>query len=218
MSARRAVSLIALLGQAHLLGCSEDQRNPSTDDEVTDSSADGPTSDAVPPCTCGTEQHVWILLDDLSEESSLQGTPGVDICGVEFECAGGAVGYGVEAVLRAGDGMICEAAGEDCLAARDDPNATLGPIEQACELASAPSQYVSLGLGGRLALRVAVQHGEGGRCGLVGCRLKVEELREPPGGEVPGSSLFRFFGPRLSGDICWRGSAHGPPDARLLHL
>lgn len=136
--------------------------------------------------------YSWLIIEDASEDMNTAGAPGADICGVEFSCPdtldGQRVqGYGVEAILDPGAGEHCiegeSVNGEPCFADRDDARAALDAPQLPCEADSAPSHYVALGLGGRLAVRVDTNAASLGASGLLGCEVVVHER---PGREREG--------------------------------
>ena len=143
-------------------------------DSVADSSStlDGGRGDAV--CAVGA----WVIIEDNSDGASETVTTGVDICGVEFTCPNGAQGFGVETRYRRGDGASCSGP-PDCLTAANDPQAALGPIESPCEPDSVPSQYVSLGTRGELAVRLATHPERPAPLMLSGCTLRIGERPSP---------------------------------------
>ncbi|MEZ4472824.1 MAG: hypothetical protein R3F60_18965 [bacterium] len=107
----------------------------------------------------------WVVLVDVSPDEENR-TPGADICGVSAVCEGAEVG-GQVAILSAGAGTFCSEVGPGCTAARDEAAAALddGAV---CRGGSVPSDYVSLGIGGTLAV-------DFGRS-LSGCTVTVVEL------------------------------------------
>ena len=136
--------------------------------------------------------YSWLIIEDTSVDMNTAGAPGADICGVEFSCPDALdgrriEGYGVEAILEAGAGEHCiegeTVNGEPCFADRDDARAALDAPQMPCEADSAPSHYVALGLGGRLAVRVDTNSASLGEHGLLGCDVVVHER---PGREREG--------------------------------
>jgi len=107
-----------------------------------------------------------LLIVDYSTEENQAGTPGADICGVSAVCNGRPLAS-VAALLSLGDGELCDSIRAGCPADRTDPNAARDNGAQ-CEPASAPSDYVSLGMGGVLAVQFAES--------LRGCTAEVVEL------------------------------------------
>ncbi|MFN3198281.1 MAG: hypothetical protein ACE366_07655 [Bradymonadia bacterium] len=122
---------------------------------------------------------VYVVIRDVSEGYNDEGTPGVDICGVSFVCDDGTEGWASRAELDTGAGFICGEDDLECLADRGDAMAAIGQPEAFCEPRSVPSEYVSLGVGGELTLRMMVPGDPGAleaRGGLAGCTLVVHEL------------------------------------------
>ncbi|MCB9548108.1 MAG: hypothetical protein H6706_20015 [Myxococcales bacterium] len=113
----------------------------------------------------GGGEASWVVLVDVSPDEENR-TPGSDICGVSAVCADGAV-VPQTAILVAGAGTFCSEVGPGCTAVRDDAVAALddGAL---CRGGSAPSDYVSMGIGGSLAV-------DFGRA-LAGCTVAVVEL------------------------------------------
>lgn len=111
-------------------------------------------------------QFHWLIILDNSTDENLAGTPGVDICGVELICDGRSY-RGVEALLHPGAGEMCTERGPSCGAARNVAAAALDR-GAACSADSSPiSDYVSLGIGGVLAIRFDRD--------LRGCEVHVVE-------------------------------------------
>lgn len=108
----------------------------------------------------------WVVIFDGSEGDSGNGTAGADICGAEAICSGARL-LGTEARLTLGDGEVCAAEGPGCSTSRSDPDAALDD-GVACEAASAPSDYVSLGLSGVLAIDFGQD--------LRGCQVTIREF------------------------------------------
>jgi len=101
---------------------------------------------------------------------------------VRLECSNGLTGYGGYAILTAGTGQTCkkgiQVGSRLCTADRGDPkNATGNPTP--CTENSVPSNFVSIGKGGRLAIRLDVNGGISeivSKGGLRGCKLWVFTL------------------------------------------
>ena len=111
--------------------------------------------------------YSWIELSDLSVIENGQGTPGADICGVAVECGEEPVAS-VSVALEAGTGAVCsEVNPPECSAVRDDPAAAMDD-GMSCDAESAPSDYVSVGVGGRLWFDFGQD--------LRGCTVTVVEL------------------------------------------
>lgn len=105
----------------------------------------------------------YLIIIDNSIDENMAGTPGADICGIEIDCAVSIV----DTDFVQGEGMVCEMEGDGCSTARNEPGA-LNDDGNTCEPASVPSDYVSLGMAGA----VAVQY-DGD---LRGCSIAVREL------------------------------------------
>jgi len=133
----------------------------------------------------------WVLIIDDTSDENMAGTPGADICGVSSSC-----GTAVAALLTTGDGELCDSIREGCSADRTDPNAARDD-GSACEPASAPSDYVSLGIGGTLSVQFSQD--------LTGCSVEVVELE---GNQVEGYEVYVCDGPDASAD-CKTGAALG---------
>lgn len=102
-----------------------------------------------------------LLFDDGAMDDDA-GTTGADFCGVSADCA-----TAVAASLVLGEGSICQAAGPGCLANRADANAILDD-GSACEAATVPSDFVSVGGFGQIAV---IFDGD-----LRGCTVTVVEF------------------------------------------
>ncbi|MGK0357769.1 MAG: hypothetical protein ACI9U2_000046 [Bradymonadia bacterium] len=102
-----------------------------------------------------------IIFDDGSPDDG-QGTTGVDICGVSADCA-----QAVSASATRGEGSVCEAEGPGCSTNRGDAQAALDD-GSACEPGSVPSDYISLGTDGQLAV--------GFDGSIAGCSVTVVEF------------------------------------------
>lgn len=123
--------------------------------------------------------YTYVIIEDVSPGYNDNGTPGVDICGVSFVCDDGTEGWATAVSLDTGAGFICSGDDEECLADRGDAEAALGEPEAFCEPASVPSDYVSLGVGGRIALKLEVPDQPDAleaRGGIGGCTLIIHEL------------------------------------------
>lgn len=115
----------------------------------------------------------FLAIVDASPEENMAGTAGADICGIEVICPGGEF-TGSMAVLEAGEGSLCteEIPGE-CSTTRADP-AAAEDTGAACEPASNPSHYVSMGIGGVLTIQIVDD--EGNPVNLEGCTVNIVEL------------------------------------------
>ena len=102
-----------------------------------------------------------IVFDDGSMDDGA-GTSGADICDVSADCASA-----VSALAVLGGGQLCTAEGPGCSANRTDPNAAFDAAD-GCEAASVPSDYISLGIDGRIAV--------GFDGDLAGCNVTVVEF------------------------------------------
>jgi hypothetical protein len=130
----------------------------------------------------GTGEFNVVYIIDTSMEENPSGTPGSDICGVSAECSGTDLDpQAVELVAGAGDvcvqgqsvgGSACSADRGNADAARDN-GAT-------CEAASAPSDYVSIGVNGSLAVTFGQD--------LRGCSVQVVENNQ--GATPEGYDVF----------------------------
>lgn len=126
-----------------------------------------------------------VLIFDEGSMDDGQGTSGVDICGVSSDC-----GNPISATLSQGEGSLCEAEGPGCAADRTDANAALDD-GSACEAGSAPSDYVSLGGDGSLAVRFDNN--------LAGCSVTVVEFA---GATQEAYSVFVCDSDDLEGASC----------------
>lgn len=99
-------------------------------------------------------EYRYLIVEDDSVDEGRTGAAGADICWVVAECGGEAV-VAVSASLEVGQGLVCDGMSMDAPCEtgvdRRDPAAALGD-EMRCEAESAPSDYVSLGLGGLLVV------------------------------------------------------------------
>ncbi|MFN3198568.1 MAG: hypothetical protein ACE366_09175 [Bradymonadia bacterium] len=113
----------------------------------------------------GGEAPVYnhLIIIDNSIDENMAGTPGADICGIEVDCN---LSPAIESFVQ-GEGGICEEVGDNCSAARNDADAILDD-GTTCEPASAPSDYLSLGLSGTVTV---VFDGD-----LQGCGVTIREL------------------------------------------
>lgn len=153
-----------------VFGCTGPVSHP-LDQGANPVGTDALVADAEPTCGCGPAEHAWLLIDDDSVEGAFDtAIAGADVCGVEARCEGVRL-LGVEAHLMLGEGSICDGGPEaGCSAVRIDPNAVLTGVDDACEVASSPSDYVAIGRGGRLAVRFDRP------CGLLGCEVRAVSL------------------------------------------
>jgi hypothetical protein len=146
---------------------------------------------------CESESRFsWALIIDSSAEENMNGTPGADICGATAFCGRRALSA-VAALLNPGDGELCDSVREGCPANRADPSAAQDD-GSACEPASAPSDYVSLGMSGFLGLDFGQD--------LQGCVLEVVEL---VGNQEEGYEVYVCEDVDASSDCLNNGSALG---------
>ncbi len=112
------------------------------------------------------DEYKYLVLVDNSEDENGAGTPGSDICGVQVVCGEEAM-TGDEAWLYQGAGYMCDEIGQNCATARNMPISALDAGDS-CEPESSPiSDYVSVGIGGILALEFAQD--------LQGCSVRINE-------------------------------------------
>jgi hypothetical protein len=103
-----------------------------------------------------------LLLFDQDSLDDATGTSGADFCGVTADCA-----TAVAATLTLGGGEICRSEGPGCATDRASAIAILDDGSN-CEAGSVPSDYVSVGTSGSIAVTF---DGD-----LRGCRVTVVEL------------------------------------------
>lgn len=114
-----------------------------------------------------------LIIADTSEEVNMAGTAGVDICGVTADCANTST-----ASVALGEGEVCVAEGPGCSTNRGNPEAVLDD-GSACDPASNPSDYASIGVDGVLTVTF-----DGS---LAGCNVTVVELE---GNDAEGWEAF----------------------------
>lgn len=167
-----------------LVGCVFHEKPPFSEcdegDVLACQCADGSASQQVcedevlGACMCEREdepvEYRYVIVEDASIEVGRAGTAGADICSVVVECFGEAL-VAVSASLEVGQGVVCDgmstdAPCEDGVDRRDAAAALTDGTR--CVAESAPSDYVSLGLGGGLAVEFAVD--------LAGCEVLIEAL------------------------------------------
>lgn len=138
----------------------------------------------------------WLIVVDDSEEENRAGTAGADICGAVARC-GDDTRVGVAAERIGGDGVVCDGVPSDVcgMTRRDDARAALDD-GAACDGGSSPSDYVSLGIAGELAI-------DFGR-DLRGCSVAVVELL---GRDAEAFAVYACATPALSGESCLDGGA-----------
>ncbi|MCB9527770.1 MAG: hypothetical protein H6703_12300 [Myxococcales bacterium] len=164
-------------------------------DAMPDGMADAMV-DAMPDAMPEPAVIRWLIVVDESEEENRAGTAGADICGAVAFCEG-AEFIGVAAQSIGGDGLVCDGVPSAVcgMTARDDPAAALddGAV---CAGGSSPSDYVSLGIAGELAI-------DFGR-DLRGCSVEVVELL---GRETEAFAVFACATPVLLAESCLDGGA-----------
>lgn len=159
--ARKTLVGLAGLGA---LGCDEGETSVAAD-PVADAAVDAVVDAAVDAEPVGGT-YPWLVIFDNSVEEAMASSPGADICGVSVVCGADAP-TPAEVDYQWGEGEICDEEREGCSANRADPKAALDSGEW-CEAASVPSDYLTLGMGGTLALRYDRS--------LRGCTVDVVEL------------------------------------------
>jgi hypothetical protein len=103
-----------------------------------------------------------VLIFDVGSENDGAGTSGVDLCGISADCASA-----VSAAVVLGGGELCREEGPGCSTDRTAPQTILDDGSQ-CEIDSVPSDYVSLGTDGSIAVEF---DGD-----LSGCTLTIVEF------------------------------------------
>lgn len=200
----------------------------STPSAVPDTERDGMLPDGAPdasmPCLCGDDVYSWVVIDDFSVENDEASSPGTQICAVDIVCDGGPPISGLRAQVRLGIGQLCVGRGNGCSTSRVEPEAALGHVEDPCVIDSVPSDYVSTGYFGALAVQFNVP----GRCGLTGCQVRIKgpvnatedlfrvRVCSDPAGDVCGwtSALDELLGNEgivHTLDCCVCGSGEGAP-------
>ncbi len=146
-----------------------------------------------PDAGAGGSAFTVVYILDVTEEENTTGTPGVDVCGVSVTCDGNAF-VGEAADLVAGAGEVCQVGRPECSADRGDPNAALDD-GAACEAGSVPSDYVSIGVNGSLAVGFARD--------LRGCTVDIVENNQ---GATP-EAYEVFICADLDGADCLGGAS-----------
>ncbi len=157
--------------------------------ETCEAACPADATGAVYDCTNGRcvrrdQQYRWLILVDTTELSDPR-TPGADICGASYDC-GGAIETADVAILGEGEGEVCPGA-PDCASPRNDPDAALDD-GVACSHEADPSDYVSLGVGGDLALQFDR--------GLRGCMVQITDRD----GDTPESYAIYVCADELRAD------------------
>lgn len=111
----------------------------------------------------------WVVVVDVSRFDHDDGASGADVCGVIAECDGDLVFAKQSHYLR-GSGALCEAVGPECSADRTDGR-NVFQFARGCDADSTPSDYLSLGMEGLIAL-------DFGRP-LTGCGVLTRVLPRP---------------------------------------
>ncbi len=142
------------------------------------------------------EVYRWLIVLDDSIDENQAGTAGADICGLSAACGADEL-VGVDAELVLGDGRVCDGVpGGPCGdTRREDPRAALDDGAM-CEGGSSPSDYVSLGVTGSLAV-------DFGR-DLRGCTVYLVELA---GRDAEGYAVYLCETPVLEAATCAGGGA-----------
>lgn len=121
--------------------------------------------------------YQYIEIVDQSPEENNAGTPGVDICGVYCECNGNIIEVYTSELIT-DDLNICGNDIDWCSTDRSDPGAA-EDLGESCEGGSIPSDYVSIGMNGKLSLRFGSD--------LNGCTVNIVEHW---GGDIEGAEVF----------------------------
>lgn len=150
-------------------------------------------------CICPDPElpkYRYIIISDETLDENMSGTPGADICGLIANCGAGDFNA-VGATLIMGGGVVCDgtsmAAPCESGVSRANPVAALDN-GAACEPASNPSDYVSLGLAGELAVEFNVD--------LAGCNITVVEWE---GRQNEPYSVYACQSPLLDASTCFNG-------------
>lgn len=158
LSGRFQCNRLSELTEDDIARVREDFRAPAVCEAFTDACPQGfepepepefREPDPIEPDPVEPPQVVYdtLLLFDQGAFDDGMGTSGADFCGVSADCA-----QAVSAVLILGEGEVCQAEGPGCSANRADAAAILDDGSQ-CDLASVPSDYVSVGGSGSIAVQ-----------------------------------------------------------------
>lgn len=115
-------------------------------------------------------EYSYIIIVDDSQVENMQGTPGSDFCGITANCGGDDL-TGDDASVILGSGLVCDGTTTEapCESGTDRGNAAAALDTGAnCEPGSSPSDYVSIGVAGQLAVAFGVD--------LQGCDIVITEL------------------------------------------
>lgn len=143
--------------------------------------------------------YTWLHIVDSTAEGEGRGGDGADICGIRLECPDeDGARLGEEASLFLGAGQVCDGTTLDgpCEAGfdRTDPAAALddgATCRPHVENEAPPSDFVSLGFAGELAVQFARD--------LRGCAVTVVELVD---GGFEAYDVYVCTGDTLSADGC----------------
>lgn len=145
-------------------------------------------------------EYNWVVIVDSSADENMAGTPGVDICGVVFNCGADDFPPDQAGGYVQGEGLVCDGSSMDAPCesgtARNDETAAADD-GSACDPGSSPSDYVSLGMAGQIALDAGVD--------LQGCTVNIVEL---DGGSTPNESYSVYICPTDTlDDTCLGGAS-----------
>lgn len=141
------------------------------------------------------EYRYVIVADDAGDES-FSGTAGCDICSIVANCGAEDL-LGSAATLTQGFGTVCDGTSMEapCESGVDRQNASAALVDEGiCDPGSSPSDYVSLGLDGVLAVEFVVD--------LTGCDVLVTELEGP---QNEPYSVYVCATDALDVETCLRG-------------
>lgn len=111
--------------------------------------------------------YTHIVVVDTSVDENSTGTAGADICGIAVVCGDTALIGSVSSYLS-GTGGVCLEQNVTCGTDRSDSAAVEDDGRQ-CDASSAPSDYMSLGMGGWISVEF--------NSALDGCEVTVSELQ-----------------------------------------
>lgn len=116
-------------------------------------------------------EYRYVIIADDSTEENMAGTPGADICGIVANCGGDDFTATGATITAIGSGTVCDGTSMDapCESGVNRGNASAAlDTGDVCEPVSNPSDYVSLGLSGEIAILFNVD--------LTECNLTIREL------------------------------------------